>query len=211
MGRKTCTGCQLEKDPAEFVKCRKGKGGLDSRCRSCQAVRAKQWAQTELGKTSRQKAAKRYAASDHGKKKRQEYSLSDAMKEVRKRWAKSEAGKESQRRHAGTGKHKAVRKRYYYSGKGKVATRRYQQTAKGRESLLRGCHKRRAALRLVVCDLTAEQWEEIKAEQGYRCKTCGRRTRLTRDHVIPLSKGGQHTASNIQALCRSCNSKKGVK
>lgn len=30
----------------------------------------------------------------------------------------------------------------------------------------------------------------------------------TIDHVLPLSKGGQHTMSNLQLLCYSCNSSK---
>ena len=59
-------------------------------------------------------------------------------------------------------------------------------------------------------DVTAEQWKEIKAAFDYRCAYCGRKMRaLTMDHIIPLSKGGLHTASNIVPACKSCNSKKG--
>jgi hypothetical protein len=33
----------------------------------------------------------------------------------------------------------------------------------------------------------------------------------TADHVIPLSKGGKHSASNLKMACRKCNSSKGAK
>jgi 5-methylcytosine-specific restriction endonuclease McrA len=58
-------------------------------------------------------------------------------------------------------------------------------------------------------DLTATQWKEIKAAYGNRCVYCGKRSKkLTQDHIVPLSKGGSHTAGNIVPACRPCNGKK---
>ena len=59
-----------------------------------------------------------------------------------------------------------------------------------------------------VCDLTAEQWEAIKTQHNHKCVVCGSIDDITMDHIIPLSKGGSHTANNVTVLCRSCNSRK---
>jgi 5-methylcytosine-specific restriction endonuclease McrA len=74
---------------------------------------------------------------------------------------------------------------------------------------LRGIHKRRVRMRRLVATLTSDEWEAIKKSQENRCGICLKNKKLTRDHIIPLSKGGQHIKENIQALCRSCNSRKG--
>lgn len=45
----------------------------------------------------------------------------------------------------------------------------------------------------------------------YRCKLCKTHKNLSVDHIIPSSKGGTNEMDNLQTLCKSCNSKKGVK
>ena len=58
------------------------------------------------------------------------------------------------------------------------------------------------------CDLTHVQWIEILKRFNYRCARCGSDEDLTKDHITPICQGGKTTSSNIQPLCRSCNSKK---
>lgn len=60
-----------------------------------------------------------------------------------------------------------------------------------------------------IRNFTAAQWEDMKAHYRYRCVYCGVKPDvLTQDHIIPLSKGGDHTMSNIVPACRSCNCSK---
>lgn len=43
---------------------------------------------------------------------------------------------------------------------------------------------------------------------GRACKSCGATDDLSLDHIVPRSMGGSHDESNLQTLCRRCNSAK---
>ena len=43
------------------------------------------------------------------------------------------------------------------------------------------------------------------------CPCCGKKKKLTEDHIIPIKKNGTDYINNIQPLCQSCNSKKHIK
>lgn len=54
------------------------------------------------------------------------------------------------------------------------------------------------------------------ARDHYRCQYCGRtaaelrpRESLTRDHLIPLSRGGTNDWTNVVTACSPCNTRKG--
>ena len=45
---------------------------------------------------------------------------------------------------------------------------------------------------------------------GFKCAYCGtEKEKLTIDHIVPRSKGGETTFENCVAACRSCNNHKG--
>jgi 5-methylcytosine-specific restriction endonuclease McrA len=57
--------------------------------------------------------------------------------------------------------------------------------------------------------------ENLFLRDGYRCVYCGRRCgelgpreRLTRDHLVPRSKGGADEWLNVVTACSSCNHRK---
>jgi len=47
------------------------------------------------------------------------------------------------------------------------------------------------------------------ARDGWRCQYCGESGRLTLDHVVPRSRGGESVWENVVASCAPCNLKKG--
>jgi len=54
------------------------------------------------------------------------------------------------------------------------------------------------------------------ARDNYRCQFCGRhqvelrhRECLTRDHLVPLSRGGSNAWNNVLTACSTCNTRKG--
>ncbi len=58
---------------------------------------------------------------------------------------------------------------------------------------------------------TLGEWETLKAQYNWTCPSCRKQEpniKLTRDHIIPISKGGSNNIENIQPLCRGCNSRK---
>lgn len=56
-----------------------------------------------------------------------------------------------------------------------------------------------------------QEWRQVMQRDGWKCLRCGSTKRLTKDHIVPIAKGGSNDASNLQTLCLSCNASKGAK
>lgn len=52
------------------------------------------------------------------------------------------------------------------------------------------------------------QWQEIQSQFGGLCAYCKDAIGDTMDHVIPVSRGGQHAPENVVPSCYECNSGK---
>lgn len=91
------------------------------------------------------------------------------------------------------------------------------------------CGKLSNKARCEVCSVRVarlrEQARPSRSERGYNaewqrlsklirtlqpyCSYCKTTKDLTVDHIVPLSRGGSTVESNLQVLCRRCNSRKG--
>jgi len=51
----------------------------------------------------------------------------------------------------------------------------------------------------------------IFRRDNHECVYCGSKRDLTIDHVLPRSRGGRNTWTNLTTCCQKCNLKKGDK
>jgi len=87
--------------------------------------------------------------------------------------------------------------------------------ASGRQSLL-ALHpivaSRGIASRLAIDPAPALTNNALFARDGMLCLYCGQthaRQQLTRDHVVPVSRGGRDVWENVVSACIACNVRKG--
>lgn len=53
--------------------------------------------------------------------------------------------------------------------------------------------------------ITQQIREQVLRRSDNRCAICGRPSDLEIAHIVPLSEGGNNSADNLLALCRSCH------
>lgn len=103
-------------------------------------------------------------------------------------------------------------KTWYQANKDRVLVRS-SQWVKANPDMVRANNSRRAT-RITGAggSYTGKQFSDLKRLYGNICLCCKLSDlKLTADHVIPVSRGGSSDISNIQPLCQSCNSSKGIK
>ena len=109
-------------------------------------------------------------------------------------------------------KHRAGHLRYYAEHRDEMLEYRRQYREENRDKIRAWNNKRKAMLRNVSeITFTAEEWRAMRAAYGERCAYCGTKPDvLTMDHIVPLARGGTHTADNIVPACGPCNMHKKI-
>jgi 5-methylcytosine-specific restriction endonuclease McrA len=192
---KRCTACGEVKPLSEYYQRRHGRNG---KCRLCELAVNRQYTKSALGRDRCRAARHRYDQTDKARHKYARYRQTEKRKAVLQRYLESPKGK-------------LFLARFSQLESFKQASKKYAQSPKGKETKIRGGIKRRSILENVIREFTAQDWAELLLDYDHRCAYCHKKDLcLTRDHIVPLSKGGHHTKSNIVPACQSCNSRKHV-
>lgn len=160
-------------------------------------------------------------------------ALQTSCRECSHEWRQENADKlrESRREYRAANKDaiKAGWGRYYAEHKGEIAERKkawneanaervseygrvYRQSPAWKEQHSKHQAKRRGLVKGAIIGGDLPTAQELAEQYGKACLYPGCDSTLpTLDHVIPLSRGGSHSISNFQPLCKSHNSSKGVK
>ena len=101
-------------------------------------------------------------------------------------------------------------KNNYHQNKEKHSERwkRYSSSDRGQEVLTQIAHRRREREKCSLATLTTRQWKDCKEYFNHTCAYCLSTEKLTKDHFVPVIKGGELTVKNIVPVCNSCNSSK---
>jgi 5-methylcytosine-specific restriction endonuclease McrA len=84
----------------------------------------------------------------------------------------------------------------------------WKKTPQGKLSNRTKTRRYRARLSGAVGSHTEEEWQALLEQHDHKCVVCGTTENITRDHIIPLSKGGSDFIENIQPMCMVDNSRK---
>lgn len=100
--------------------------------------------------------------------------------------------------------------KYYRENKERCSQRfkRYSQTEKAQEIFARLRHNRRVRTKDTLTTLTAKQWRDCQKHFDNKCAYCCADGKITKDHFVPVIKGGEFTVRNIIPACESCNRSK---
>ena len=196
---KTCKQCKRRLKISSFYTNNTFSDSHTSKCKKC-IKDYQRWYRSEY----REK---------RNKQKRDHYRLhAEEIKQKTKAWQKANWDRVKKIKHKSAVKHKkkiaARRRKYRKLNKKKLARQLTSWRRGNRARYLAQKARRRAREAGVMATLTAKEWQEIVRQYNHRCAYCGKRKKLTQDHVKPLVQAGPHIKANVVPACQSCNSSK---
>lgn len=195
---KKCTSCHQLKSFENFHKSKTGKYGISSTCKLCVS---------EIYKNNRDEHKKR---TYQWRKDNPDGFRAITKRAYRKHREKKLAyAKQYRETHRDSIREKARQVWKARPEKMKKAIRSWK--VKNKEKVNIWNEERRFRLLGNGGKFVLAEWENLCKRYGNKCLCCGKKTKLTIDHIVPLTMGGTNNIDNIQPLCQSCNSRKNNK
>ena len=154
-------------------------------------------------------------SGSHGNKKFCENCLKERKYARKKAYRRTESGRNELRRYRA--KHPTPGLKYRKQNQGKIAERDRAYRLANRDKTREWKRENRARKRAMSYGVTIGEvptLQQLIDKQGGKCPSCratAGQVEFHRDHIIPMKRGGAHSANNVQALCKPCNLSKGDK
>ncbi len=235
---KTCTRCGQSKTDESFNKNARTKDGLTPHCKECRKAHRDATKETRSINAREYYESTRDQKLEYARKYRNSHvdKISEWKKNYRIENREKLAEKDKRYREANLPEISIKRKEKYASdpekflqqakkwaennvekanaNKRKWALRNQEKTSNaGKKWSAKNSEKRaemklRRRARIALNPVYEVSDEFLKRLYASPCVACGRKDKITADHIIPVARGGEHSESNLQPLCGSCNSSK---
>lgn len=227
---KTCSKCLQQKSIDKFSRHngkKSAKSGYRASCKNCDVEYNKQYRQANREKVNQ--AKRLWAAKNPEKKKMMDaqYYIANKEKiaEYRKNWQILNANKiQEYRMQPAVREKKLIADRIYsqkHREKNLLASRKYRTNnpekvafsaksyrQRNPELMRLKSHRRRMLQKNNSFIVTKKDVLRVLSNV---CFYCGSNKFIELDHVIPISRGGKHSISNLVPACRPCNASKGAR
>ena len=183
--KKKCSTYEDLKPLGEFHKSQRHKDGRNPKCKECANAKKRENKEYNRTWTRKYRAAKPHI----GKATNKQYYQRNREKVLR-------ANAERRRRNPE-----------------KTSRERHASYIRHRPKILQKSRARHARIRGAVIVEIVDH-EAVIARDNSTCYLCERvlsADEITLDHVVPVTRGGTHTADNMKVACNSCNAAKGNK
>ncbi len=182
---KICSKCKVEQDFYCFSKYKHAKDGISSICKVCRKI----YYNDNKEKLSLQK-------KEYRKENKEQIRLYGISYHIAHRV-----------------KHNINAIKYYQNNKEKMYKKamEYSKTKKGKEIQKNKKYRRRSITQQGDVTTLQLMWLKDNAKVCYWCDYSLKKVKVHIDHYIPLSKGGEHTLSNLVVSCQRCNQQKCAK
>lgn len=216
MGEKKCPHCDIWKTANEFYSDKSKKDGLSSWCRSCcKSNSRKRYAENPEKSKCANAAyihANRSKSLEHKRRYRERHA--EKLKEKNRLWRiknrrllreRDQRWREENREHL-----REQNRIWVEQNRARHQENQRRWRRNNPQASINYATRRRVAIG--DTKIGAQEWRKLMLEYEFRCFYCDEKLTVSNrslDHIIPLTKGGQHHIDNLIPCCRSCNSSKG--